>query len=394
MIEDVKTRKTLFEYFLIPKNYLFKETHEETEADFVKSECHICGKFFGPAKVQKIDEHIALIHEGIKNQCEFCDGLFAGEDSLRRHVRVVHTKTHTIYKCEDCGLECTSSGNLRLHQRGSRNQRTSCKQKIQGFQHPCKICQKFYPNEASLKRHVEREHPDGKESDIGNKNYKTCQELRIRKNRVYKPEKIDKDGENGEYHCSKCPRVFLVMETLEQHIAAAHADKSFQCEVCKLTFTKLAKLQKHAKNSHADFEFNWSIDHITRIQVDAIEISKCKYCGKRFLSDQRLKDHKCIGETVNWENVHKNLEYQLSKSGQHGQFECLVCNKSFVTKTGLSDHVGDMHSILNLQHIDPNVPQTLYKCEPCNLTYKTELSFRQHVTRSHPDVEESSIIQM
>ena len=343
------------------------------------------------------------MHEGIKNQCEFCEKLFSNERSLNRHVQYVHKGTGKQWKCEDCGWVTSSAWNLEVHKFGQNKTRTKCTEKIEAFQHSCKICSKFYPSASSLRKHVARMHPDttnegrvnlGK-CDICAKTFNTLEELRD-----HLPEHDFEFGKDlkaalsGEYHCSKCPRVFLAAETLEQHIAQSHAGKSFQCDVCQLTFPKLTKLQVHAKKTHPETEFDWSIDNLTRIQVDALEIHKCNYCGKRFITEQRLNDHKCVGEMVNWENVHKNLEYQLSKPTDTGEFECLVCNISYSKKSKLREHVTDMHSILSLQSIDPNVPQTLYKCEPCNLTYNTEHHFRQHVKKNHADVQQSHIIQL
>ena len=386
--------------YTVPKTIsIFKEIHEETLKDFAKCECHICGKLFGLGKGAKLEEHVAVVHQGVKNQCEFCQRLFAGETSLNRHVKNIHEGAAKKYKCEDCGDMFTSTWNLKIHKYGKNNMRTKCTEKIEVLKHSCKICAKFYPSEFSLQKHVKSVHPDGIAKscicDICDKTFKTWQELRD-----HLPEhdfKYSKDPDSvltGEFHCSKCPRVFLVAETLEQHIAKSHSDKSFQCDVCQLTFIKLTKLQVHAKKVHPETEFDWSIDNLTRIQVDAMEIHKCIYCGKRFITDKRLNEHKCNGELVNWENVHKNLEYQLSKPTEHGEFECLVCNKSYSKKSRLRDHVSDMHSILSLQHIDPPVPQTLYKCEPCNLTYNSEHSFRSHVKKNHADVQQSHIIQM
>ena len=100
---------------------------------------------------------------------------------------------------------------------------------------------------------------------------------------------------------------------------------------------------------------------------------------------------------VNWENVHKSLEYQLSKPDHASVFGCKLCNVFYNKKIILKNHVKQKHPFLNLDYIEieneiqneieNEIQTTLFKCEPCNMIFTQELDFNKHVQTKHPYIE-------
>ena len=323
--------------------------HDGTKPE-KKLKCTLCDKAYYTKKA--INEHISVIHEGIKNQCEFCEVVLAGENNLRRHIQVVHMgiKPH---KCELCSASFREKSYLRAHMKRHNNERD----------YKCDLCPKSYLESRALRKHKLRVHEGKSLEEIYGPNY-----TKSKNNRTIK------------VNCDVCGKS-VSKQYLKEHIQAVHEGKiPYKCVQCHDEFRTRRKLQQHIRFDH-----------------EGVQKPKCPTCDKEFADERNLKDHiKEIHEgikrnhksrkgrnkterkkprasspdlqyrdsegEINWENVHRSLEYQLSKPNNAVIFGCKLCNIFYNQKSTLKNHVKQNHPFLNLDYIEiENEPQNLPK---------------------------------
>ena len=106
------------------------------------------------------------------------------------------------------------------------------------------------------------------------------------------------------------------------------------------------------------------IDHLTRKHNYVFEENHvfCDHCGKLFSSKQKL-------------NHHKKTELESSKGSQGGSaYHCTTCDKSFVLKTTL------------LQHIRRKDQGNRPVCSNCDKQFSTKYALERHL-KSHPSIK-------
>ncbi len=88
---------------------------------------------------------LCLISEENAHHCDQCERTFKWKDSLRNHVKTVHSdETGRTYSCEICAASYFTQNALTNHKR----------YKHPTVQHPCPVCQKLFPLKHDLRRHM------------------------------------------------------------------------------------------------------------------------------------------------------------------------------------------------------------------------------------------------
>ena len=320
--------------------------HDGTKPE-KKLKCTLCDKAFYTKKA--INEHISVIHEGIKNQCEFCDAVLAGENSLARHIQVVHMgiKPH---KCELCSRSFRERGYLRSHMKRHNNERDF----------KCDLCPKSYFREEHLRNHKLRVH-EGKslEEKHGSNPYKyipifvNCNICGKSVSKRHLKDHIQTVHDGNPYKCVQCHDEFRNKYKLQQHIKFVHEGvKKPKCPTCDKEFTSEHILKEHIKEIHEGIKRQRKPRKHRRTKT---EMKKARASSP----DLQYRDSE--GE-INWENVHRSLEYQLSKPNNAVIFGCKLCNIFYNQKLTLKNHVKQNHPFLNLDYIEiENEPQNLPK---------------------------------
>ncbi|KZS06801.1 putative GFI-Pag-sens-A protein [Daphnia magna] len=164
----------------------------------------------------------------------------------------------------------------------------------------------------------------------------------------------------GAFPCSRCPKVFEIGASLEQHLATHHASRSFQCKQCGKTFKRSSTLSTHLL-IHSD----------TRPYP-------CQYCGKRFhqKSDMKKhtyihtgeKPHKCIVCSKAFSQS-SNLITHMRKHTGYKPFACGLCDKAFQRKVDLRRHRDSQHPAMAHLPLPPPLP--LNKSERTNVSNVT-----------------------
>lgn len=150
--------------------------------------------------------------------CNHCDKLFNNQSNRNRHMRVTHEKSKVTFECHICpsSTSFTRSDNLTLHLKRVHGI-------IKSNQIPnvyqCDHCDVSFAFKRGILNHIIRFH-------------------------------LITDREN--FSCDKCRRMFLLKESLDNHMKGIHS-KKFQCRKCSkiLSSAKTKRLHEERKKCSA-----------------------------------------------------------------------------------------------------------------------------------------------
>ncbi len=190
---------------------------------------------------------------------------------------------------------------------------------------------------------------------------------------------LHQHGNQGQFKCSICDRIFNYKTTLDKHIHAVHLgflvdrqEKSVQCLICDLKLASQRGLQDHIKkiHTHNSLKVKCPIcdkvfaaqstlkEHMKSRHQKSKESHKCHICDKVFDNKAKMKAH--------FKYVH--LRYRKRDlTCQWGD-----CNKKFDEKAKLERHIMDHHI-----RTDP------LQCDLCGLLLKTEKTLYNHKKNVH-----------
>ena len=86
-----------------------------------------------------------------KYKCELCPTSFFENAHLKRHIKLVHSKTEEKHKCDLCDKILSTKGKKNLHQRNKHEEKL--------VELKCEICDKMFDSLKQLKDH-QRIHED------------------------------------------------------------------------------------------------------------------------------------------------------------------------------------------------------------------------------------------
>ncbi|XP_055550581.1 zinc finger protein 83-like [Wyeomyia smithii] len=264
---------------------------------------------------------------------------------LKKHMREEHDDKGYL-KCHMCDKKCYIRSMLLIHKDFHLNQdKFRCEicgnvyqnlEKHKETAHAahgealfcCEHCGKALTNEKSLKSHVERKHAvKDTICDICQKPFHKSM-LESHKRVVH---------EMASYMCTKCPRMFRSMFSLNRHLDE-HENKvreRVKCSLCGMTFKHKYILRKHIGSVHT-----------TEAPVS------CDVCGKQFKSKHHLWSHK--SDTCN-----------------NRRFACTICGRVFKVKVRLNEHM------------TTHTGKSLYQCTFCPLTFSFQSILYTHRKKAH-----------
>lgn len=218
---------------------------------------------------------------------------------------------------------------------GTTKDRKSSKKNVQLSQnkpkHICTICSQGFSNRKSFSNHKREHHED----------YNVC-----------------------------CGFIFKYPSHYARHLESKTHLREFKCKMCKDVFHDLKDFQNHRKESHfftgtkffcplcgKVFATNGTKNtHMKRVHLKSMKY-ECGRCPSVFTCKFALSRH--------YKSVHKPL-------AQAELFTCVKCNRQFVRKDSL------------LEHMKLHQKGKVFSCSDCTLTFKDQDEFEKHKVSHEP----------
>ena len=357
--EDIEIKQGNENLKEIPKkDYEHKEEDEKqtvsTKKDF-HHQCEFCDNSFISENALK--SHIEKDHQDFIN-CEFCNEKFHYIDDMSNHLSEQHSKKRQNFSCDWCDKIFNSNFLKRYHH--IKNHKEIMKdEKLKKISYV--LLEKVDESAILTKSEIGSENRElDNPCEVENDKSK-CENYKEVLDKVIEIERESKSNIIGEYQGD----VFnLEIEKKEDKMKSIDLDnndgnkkeiddKNPIIEKRKLYYTNDSLIcpqcgsQFSTKNSYTN--------HLTYFHSD--QLFSCSTCDKKFKS---------------------LLSYRLhikSKHEEPNSFKCEFCFRAFSHNFVLVRHKKLVHKI---------IPEDK-KCQFCEKTFKTKISFQQHLHKEHGD---------
>ena len=148
-------------------------------------------------------------------------------------------------------------------------------------------------------------------------------------------------GHIEQYKCDHCPKKFLHLKNLNNHLQYHHANQGqvgqFKCDQCDKEYSSKTSLLAHQRTQHS-----------------GVKSFNCKQCEANFHYKHELVQHV--------KSKHEGVTYN-----------CELCTKTFMHKVSLKDHIQAKH--LKIKS---------HQCRECGLNFTSHQTLYVHRKNKHP----------
>ena len=291
------------------------------------------------------------------------------------------------FTCGVCGKEFPSLRLMHCHK--------GChfRKKIKSSAVHCKVCNKSFHKETSLRSHMTHHSRNTSQSNHLSprkpslKSSKFLAEDKCFKCDICRREFMSRDSLRS--HKSYHSRFGKMQVTLPKQVVDASAQEPHVCNVCCESFQSSRSLSQH-KRSHAGiktafacpfcrkgFSFKQNLLRHKRRQHD--RPYKCKRCGEGFRTVQGRRRH----FVTKHDSLKLDQKCSSSPETDPVKFEavrvpqicCLHCDKRFMTCKGRYKHMRKYHS--------EERKVGLWKCQYCSKVFQNDSAMKKHVESKH-----------
>ena len=224
------------------KSFSFKSSylrHQKFHTGAKPYKCRYCDRTFSQSSHCKAHQ---ITHEMMNRiECDFCGKRFKNPRNHKHHMKKNHGADCNTFKCFRCGEEFENKDTLSDHMS------EKCHNK--GYNTVCKICNKAFPTNSHLVRHM-RSHT---------------------KERPFK--------------CDICEKSFTQNAHLKNHVMRHSKIKPWQCEICGRSYASRDYLKHHVKKQHEEGPDGTMPPEKRKKRTD------CEICGKVYKNRKYLKVH-------------------------------------------------------------------------------------------------------
>ncbi|NXD29068.1 ZN341 protein, partial [Spelaeornis formosus] len=273
-------------YFQL-KSHMTQHKNEQVYKCVVKT----CAQTF--QKLESFLEHIKSHQEELSYRCHLCSKDFPSLYELGVHqyshsLLPQHSpkKDMAVYKCVKCVNKYSTPEALEHH--------------LQTATHnfPCPHCQKVFPCERYLRRH------------------------------------IPTHGGGSKFKCQICKKFFRREHYLKLHAHIHSGEKPFKCSVCDAAFNRKDKLKRHMLIHEPFKKYKCPFSSHTGCNKEFNRPDKLK---AHILSHSGMKIHKCQYCNKSFSRRAHMVEHQRSHTGNY-KYRCATCSKGFTRHKYMRDH--------------------------------------------------------
>ncbi|NWW53160.1 ZN341 protein, partial [Pedionomus torquatus] len=273
-------------YFQL-KSHMTQHKNEQVYKCVVKT----CAQTF--QKLESFLEHIKSHQEELSYRCHLCSKDFPSLYELGVHqyshsLLPQHSpkKDVAVYKCVKCVNKYSTPEALEHH--------------LQTATHnfPCPHCQKVFPCERYLRRH------------------------------------IPTHGGGSKFKCQICKKFFRREHYLKLHAHIHSGEKPFKCSVCDAAFNRKDKLKRHMLIHEPFKKYKCPFSNHTGCNKEFNRPDKLK---AHILSHSGMKIHKCQYCNKSFSRRAHMIEHQRSHTGNY-KYRCPTCSKGFTRHKYMKDH--------------------------------------------------------
>ncbi|XP_052748250.1 zinc finger protein 431-like isoform X2 [Galleria mellonella] len=280
-------------------------------------------------------------------KCEKCIMAFPNMDDLKDHIYLKHELNASKYNCDICG--CTFATEVAYNYHAGRHL----------HRYKCKECGEMFVCKRAVLKHHEKTHSQGYRIDFRYDYHGEKQNGQLDQTE----ECSDKSTTlaTTKFPCDYCEKTFRWKTSLRKHIERHSIEMGQKrkpyCEACRLTFMTTSNLQKHVRTSSK---------HQVQLKL-------------RKLNDSLTED----SVTPEKQQAHiEQIKTLVNKSKQ--KYSCTQCDKSFQWRGNLLRHLQSHTAKANGDLI----------CAPCNRTFSSIATYKQHMTISKKHITEDEFKYM
>jgi len=362
--------------------------------------CAACGtKFLNPDSVRKHMETEGPFHKEAKCNYPGCRVSFTSWSEHKDHLDTVHGGVWK-FPCHHCGLNLFDTENeQRNHMTLCRIHRATCEvEKFDEKHVACTICHaRVIATTGKTRNHLTDFHPElGKSCKIcpSVPLFFTEKSLNVHMYTCHK----------NRHKCDQCDKDFPNLYRLRDHKLSHTAGRKIPCELCGACFMREGDLKKHLVGTHGGVNKE-RLRNETRTKI-------CEICGKEVPWGQKYRYHmqykhgtknlECSEEGCGFKannemaleshmrSVHtfkvchdcgkevKQVHFKAHVLTHHSTedqkpHQCTICQKGFVTKMTLKDHM------------NTHTGERPYQCKFCTKTSANNANCNKHMRESHPE---------
>nr|CAI5835591.1 unnamed protein product [Callosobruchus analis] len=369
----------------------------------VSAKVHECTKCtYKTVNIAHLKRHIKANHPDIADssttnsttkRCIHCIKTFASNQSLddhivKRHPDFIESVFKKVHECTKCTFKTITTRNLKRHILAKHPDIAGNRVTI-----TCIYCNKTFIRKDSLEDHIVKRHPDfiasvsRKVHECTECTFKTISNSQFRRHMVTHSDRIPR--------CIHCNKTFASKQALDGHIIRKHPEfiasvsaKVHECTKCTYKTVNTIHLKRHIKANHPDI-------------ADNSTTKRCIHCNRTFASKQTLDDHivkrhpdfitsvsgkvhectKCTYKTANTTHLKEHI-----LAGNRVTSTCIYCNKTFVRKETLNDHIVKSHP-----DFIASVSKKVHECTKCSFKTISASNLKEHILAKHPDIAKACI---
>ena len=372
------------------KNFFTTFTEKKTEIKTYFVNNIFVNSFFRMNDIETNPWDVGKVEEFLYFCCPECDERNQSKELFLKHALDEHPKAKQCF------------GILRIKEEVEDDENFENKTDIDNYdnsedyedqdEYQCELCQKLFLEESILSKHKIIDHEILKDDQL-HKCYLCNEEFAKRFEMSNHFKFVHNDTK--AHRCHQCEKTFSTFTLMRDHIYCVHEGvKIHHCKICKESFGYQSALSKHMSNYHSDkdkisktLHFKHDTDKTeekfeTKMDVDNEHKSYMHFemPVETEILDVKVKheynDSLNVVEINNESYIDENSENYVERD----EYQCELCQKSFLEESILSKHIIIDHEILNEGN-------QMHKCYLCNEEFSKRFEMANHFKFVHNETK-------